>query len=279
MPQLPSGRHVGILCLTPDDIIKKFSHSHPDASLLTLGMKVKEIDSIKALKPYITVMFFQHSDTTNNQPLDSRSQAIPDGLESYDSGYTLDQQEQFTADWSREDMQAFDEFLKSEKSANYFQDVLNLIVRIGTQYQENLFGLMEKVCGGLDDADNIVPEWDDYDLLLSLCIFADIAKPEKTRQLDLWYRMNAIRRYWYEWIPELVNINLNTKKSLQIIADGLRDKSALNSCPEDKREWLHKQNVVFANNLFDFYDPDVLLGISREAYLIVKSVALSEPTR
>jgi hypothetical protein len=46
MPLLPSGRLVGIQRLVPDDIIKKFSSSHPEASLITLGMEVELIDTM-----------------------------------------------------------------------------------------------------------------------------------------------------------------------------------------------------------------------------------------
>lgn len=279
MPQLPSGRHVGILCLTPDEIAKKVSRDHPEVSLLTLGMKVKEINSLDAIKPFINVLFLREAKTTNDQPLDARSQAIPEGLEPYESGYTLADQDQLIADWSDEDKQAFTDFLESDKIASYFQDVLNQMKTTGTQYQQNLFGLMNKVCGGFDDDEDIDTTSDDYDLLVALCIFSDMAEPEGKNPLDLWYRMNAIRRHWEEWIPELSEVRKNITDSPREIASWLREKNTLNRCTEDEREWLHKQNVVFANDLFDLYEPEVLNGINRQAYGIVKAVALSEPTR
>ncbi len=279
MPQLPSGRHIGILCLTPDEIAQKVSRDHPEVSLLTLGMKIKEINTLEAIKPFIIVMFFRETKATNDQPIHARSQLIPDGLEHYESGFTLADQEKFTADWPEEDKQAFTDFLQSERTVSYFQDVLDLMKRICTQYHQNLFGLIKDVCGGFDDAEDTDTACDDYDLLVALCIFADMAEPEELHKLDLWRRMNAIRRYWEEWIPALSKINKEITESPQQVAGRLRDKSALNSCPEDKREWMHQQNVVFANDLFDMYEPEVLIGINREAYGIVKSVALSEPSR
>jgi len=277
MPQLPSGRQVGIHGLTPDDIIKKVSRTYPD--LLTLGMKVKEIDSLDAIKPYVSVLFLRETQNPAANTLDQRSAAIPEGTESYDSGYTLADIDQFAADWSEEDKQAFAEFLASEKVASYFQDVLNQMQTTGTQYQQNLFDLMNKVCGTDDDSADMDTTSDDYDLLVALCVFADMAEPEDPRQRDLWYRMNAIRRHWEQWIPELSAVGREITLSPRDIAIGLRGQSALNVCSTKEREWLHKQNIVFANDLFDLYEPEFLIGINREAYGIVKSVALSEPTR
>jgi hypothetical protein len=59
----------------------------------------------------------------------------------------------------------------------------------------------------------------------------------------------------------------------------LRDKHALKGCPEDKRAWLHNQHVVYANDLFEFIEPEILISMNKEAYNIVKWVALAEPTR
>jgi hypothetical protein len=142
MPQLPSGRQVGIHCLAPDDIVRKVHRTYPEVSLLALGMKVKEIDSLVALKPYITILFVRASQSTDDKQLDKRSQAIPDGTEPYDSGYTLADFEQFTADWSEEDKQAFTDF----------QDVLELIAKTGDGYGQNLSAWMNDVCGESDEA-------------------------------------------------------------------------------------------------------------------------------
>jgi len=279
MPQLPSGRHVGIHCLSPDDIIRKVSDTHPEVSLLTLGMKVKEIDSLETIKPFITILFVRKSQSADRAPLDKRSKTIPEDTESYDSGYTLADQDQFTADWTEEDKQAFTDFLESEKVDSYFQDVLNQMQTTGIQYQQNLFGLMNEVCDTDDDsADNDTPS-DDYDLLVALCIFADMAEPEVPRQRDLWYRMNTMRRHWEEWIPDLSKVRKDISDSPREAAQKLRDRFALSNCETDERAWLHKQNVVFANDLFDHYEPEVLASINREAYSVVKTVALSEPTR
>jgi len=278
MPQLPSGRHVGIHCLSPDDIIRKVSDTHPEVSLLTLGMKVKEIDSLETIKPFITILFVRKSQSADRAPLDKRSQTIPEDTESYDSGYTLADQALFTADWSEEDKQAFTDFLESEKVASYFQDVLNQMQTTGIQYQQNLFGLMNEVCGTDDDSADTDTPSDDYDLLVAHCIFADMTEPEEPRQRDLWYRMNAIRRHWEKWIPELSKVRKDISDSPREAAQRLRDSSALSICTEDERNWMHKQNVVFANDLFDLYEPEVLIGINREAYGIVKTVALAEPT-
>jgi hypothetical protein len=279
MPQLPSGLRIGIRCLEPDLIIRKVSDTYPKVKLLTLGMKVKEINTVEAIKPFITVLLLREVDNAEKQVLDSRSQSIPEGMEAYDSGFTLADQETFTAGWPKDDIDAFNNFLASDKTASYFRDVLAQMQTTGTQYQENLFNLMNEVCGETDDAENLVPHWDDYDLLVALCIFADMVKPEETAQLDLWYRMNAMRRHWEEWVPELSKVTKDTAASMLEIAKALRDKSALSCRQVDRLEWLHGQNVVFANDLFDFYEPDVLNAINREAYGIIKSVTLSEPTR
>jgi len=147
MPQLPSGRHVGIHCLPPDDIIKKVSRTYPEVSLITLGMKVKEIDSLEAIKPYVCVLFVRASSNPENNQFDERSQSIPENSEPYDSGHTLADIEEFTADWSEDDKQAFNNFLRSEIVGSYFQDVLKQMDAIGTHYQNNLLSMMEAISG------------------------------------------------------------------------------------------------------------------------------------
>jgi len=151
MPQLPSGRHVGIHCLSAEDIIRKVSRTHPEVSLLTLGMKVKEVDSIDAIKPYISVLFVRESNNTEDNRLDKRSQTNPEGTEPYDSGFTLAETDQFTANWSVADKQAFADFLGSEKVASYFQDVINKIQDTGTWYHQNLLGMIDKTCESTTD--------------------------------------------------------------------------------------------------------------------------------
>lgn len=278
MPQLPSGRHVGIHCLPPEDIIKKVSRTYPEVSLITLGMKVKEIDSLEAIKPYVSVLYVRASSNPENNQLDERSQSIPENAEPYDSGHTLADIDEFTADWTEEDKQAFNEFLQSDKVTSYFLDVLNQMQTTGTRYQQNFLDWMNKACGSDDDSADMDTPSDDYDLLVALCVFANMAEPQESRQRDLWYRMNAMRRHWEQWIPELSAVGMNSNLPPRDIAIGLRGKSALNVCSTDEREWLHKQNIVFANDLFDQYEPDALIGINSEAYRIVKTAALSEPT-
>lgn len=151
MPQLPSGRHVGIQCLTPEGIIKKVSRMHPKASLLSLGMKVKEFDSIEAIKPFVSVLFVREANNSENSQLDQRSQAIPENAEPYDSGFTLSDLDQFTANWTEDDKQAFADFLGSEKVSSYFQDVLKQIHATGDWYQQNLLDMMNAACNGAND--------------------------------------------------------------------------------------------------------------------------------
>ena len=151
MPKLPSGRHVGIQCLTPKDIIRKVSSSHPEVSLLTLGMKVNEIDSIEVIKPFVRVLFVRETNSPENNQLDKRSQAIPEYTEPYDSGFTLADIDQFTTSWAEEDKQAFANFLESEKVTSYFHDVLNHMQATGAWYQKNLLGMMNEACDGATD--------------------------------------------------------------------------------------------------------------------------------
>lgn len=277
MPQLPSGRYIGIHCLGGAEIIRKYSDTHPEASLLTLGIEIAEMDSIEELPSYISILFLRESNSPTDMSLDSRSQSIPTDAEPYASGFTLADQSIFTADWPEEDKRAFAEFLQSERVVRYFEDNLKQVIRAGKWYQENLQAMMDEVCG--DDTGDILPEWDDYDLIVALRIFADMAKPEEARQIDLWHRMNAMHRHWEEGFPGLASIDMKTGKSLQNLSGKLRDQLALAGCADDTRKWLHRQNVVFANDLSDIYEPEALGGINREAYVIVKSVALSEPVR
>ena len=279
MPQLPSGRHVGVIFQNEDNMIKNFAKLHPEINLISLGVSIAQITTIDEIRPYINVIFLREAKTTSIEEVAEGSRPVPDGLESYESGFTLADFEKMTADWSSEDKQGFKEFLESERIANYFQEVINLMPKIGTDYGKNLIGWMNDICGVPEDSHDSDNPCDDYDLLVAVCIFADMEKPEGKHPLDLWYRMNATRIYCEKWLPDLINVNLDCVESPRAMASQLREMQSLNGCPEDKREWLHQQNVVYANDLFDIFEPEVLIKLNKEAYQIVKWIALAEPTR
>lgn len=148
MAQLPSGRQVGIVCLTTEEIIRKAYASIPKANLLTLGMSIVEIDSVEALKPYIKILFVRDatSESQDTEVCDKRSHALSKDSESYDSEFTLADYDEFTAGWSEEDKQAFNEFINSERVLSYFQDALKQVKVAGKAYQQGLYEMICDIC-------------------------------------------------------------------------------------------------------------------------------------
>ncbi len=280
MPRLPSGLQIAVKRLDDVEILDKFKAMHPEENALTIGGSLAaSADSIDSIKPFIGIMFFREIDDDTSPGMDERSEPLPKGIEPYDSGYTLADLAEFSASWPEEDKEAFKAFMESERAHAYLREVLESVRAIGTQYQSNVFDMLRKAGESWDD-DAVVNEWDDYDLIAAIIVFTNLPQPEEANMLDLWYRMNAILSYSVEYVRGSSPIGSIVPDSFPAFAERLRKIGNLDTLTKERRKWAHAQNVIFANDLYNLYAPEVLRDNGgTEAYAVVKAAALSEPTR
>lgn len=129
MPQLPGGRHIAI----------RPSSLHKLCEEVKNGFRVHELMSIEnteSLLNYIDVVFFRTGkDADNPVNIANGSDAPPEDLTPYLSGFTVNTfQEELTA-WPKADRDAFLAFLESAKAQKYFDELLQLL----DEYKEELF--------------------------------------------------------------------------------------------------------------------------------------------
>jgi len=280
MPKLPSGFMIGIAGMKHQEMLKHFLAMNPQQRLLTIGAELAiHTSDIDSIKPFVRVMYYRQCEGVARYKHDARSNQPPEDMEPYDSGFTLADYPGFASEWPEEDKTFFYEFLKSEKVTSYLKDVLQQAQDAGNQYQENLLNLLVRV-GGDDTTDDGEMNWDDYDLNSAVFLFALLPEPEEKNKLDLWMRMHAMR---WNTLPMLMGtgnkFSSDMPRSFSALSGELRAFGNLEKTPSKEREWLHKQQVVFANDLFDLYEPDDLTVIDPTAYQVIKHFALTEPTR
>ncbi len=127
MPQLSSGRHVG---LDPSPL-------HQLLDRACDGIDAHELMALEAqpdLFAYINVLYFRQDAGGRSYQLADQSTAPPVDLEPYPSGYDLTSIQEELCSWSSADRHAFVGFLNEERT-NAFLEGLLAIVR---DEQENL---------------------------------------------------------------------------------------------------------------------------------------------
>lgn len=160
MPQLPSGKYVGIQCSSPEAIFKKIGDNVPMANIFELCRTIERINTVEALMPYVWIILVRDTTgPTDDQNLSPVSLAVPEDKETYRSEFTLSDLGQLTADWPNDDTEAFREFLASERAQSYLHECLSLVAEFSKQNAQNLFQFISTEMGRVDDmyADNGKP--------------------------------------------------------------------------------------------------------------------------
>lgn len=125
MPQLPSGKHVAISAARLIELLESAARGERYTEVFAI-LRADEFDS------YIDVMFFRESAGNQEQGAPG-SQMIPNGLESYPSGWTLETLDTVAQGWTPEDRAAWDDYLASARVADYLDALWKQIMfRAGT---------------------------------------------------------------------------------------------------------------------------------------------------
>lgn len=129
MPQLPGGRHIAVKA---DSLFALCDDAQR-------GFRVHELMSIESseqLMNYIDVIFFKAAGTDYKQPQTARgSNAPPEGLVPYRSGYTVISIQDKLGEWIKEDRAAFLDFISDPRTQEYFNQLLIELEK----YKQRLF--------------------------------------------------------------------------------------------------------------------------------------------
>ena len=131
MPQLPSGKHLG---LDPSPLQKVVSDAYG-------GLKTHElmaIENIEQLFSHINVLYYRPiEEARSNIPLAKFSTVPPDGLESYFSGFNLVSIKNELDSWSGGDQKAFIEFLNEKRTNRFLEGLLETVKRYQNELMEH----------------------------------------------------------------------------------------------------------------------------------------------
>jgi hypothetical protein len=137
MPRLPSGRHVAVDSSPLQELVDgayqgKFVH---------VLMAITEIEH---LFPHVNVLYFRpKSGKEGETPVSTHSNALPEDLEPFPSGYNLTTIHAECELWPGEDQVAFSEFLNDSKRRVFFEEILAAI----RDHQERLLAQPTTVPG------------------------------------------------------------------------------------------------------------------------------------
>ena len=125
MPQLPSGRQVGIICqniLKMAELNAKNVHRYP----------IHRVKTVADLWPLVDVLFFRTAPDfqPSDQTYHEGSQHLEDlaRKEPYLSGFTLATLDEEAQSWSAEDRQAFAAFLQEPRTQAHLHEVLEAVL-------------------------------------------------------------------------------------------------------------------------------------------------------
>ncbi len=290
MPQLPSGRHVAIVATPLNKLYLEIFSCYSVHKF----MAVETVEDIKQFIEIIELIPVNAGDGDDIEHSDD-SLPLPENLTQFHTNIMLANAQALIGAWTEEDQHAFWEYTKSPRAVNYFEVALKNVKDrqelVIAQYPA-LLGLLaglrredEQTSQEEERKDKLSLEWDDYDLYVAILIFSRLPVPEERAQLDLWHRMNATRNHFdqrvFDVVPaqELLDGGLFDLKTVREITSVLRARGVLEKASSKDRNWFHGQSVVFANDLFDLYEPAVLQAINKDAYAIIQLVVITEPTR
>lgn len=163
MPHLPSGRTVGIQTLGVEQIAHSVKAGLPENDKHRLLDAMHRIKTVDDLLPFVKVLFFREMAdvsglaSTRYHSHSNRPQAQ---FEPYQSGFTLADWAQFTADWSQADKDAFRAFLAEEGTQSYLQEALDQVAAFDMlPFYAQFEGARDFVLSFPADKDGVGPFW------------------------------------------------------------------------------------------------------------------------
>ena len=282
MPQLPSGIHVAVDSAPLTELLETW---HLDAS----REKLSDLSSIEDLYPLTRILELVPAHP-KDEPLvlADKSFAPPDRMTIRDTGFRLGDCPAGLDEWTSEDKQAFQEYVKTRVNA-YLQSQLETTQKrcadmshAFVQQVESAWikaGVHPSQERGWDDwPDN--PDIDVFDQLVALLQCRDAiaaAAPGEVltgNAVERLQGMMAMAAGALPWLPKVV---LPTGPTAQL-ADALRKAVEPGAFPPDRRDWWVTQVAIECNNLFN--DPALesfLMANAPKAYGVIRLTAISTP--
>ncbi|WP_374350419.1 hypothetical protein [Chitinimonas sp.] len=284
MPQLPSGRHAAV-----------------DSRLIELwnealqGRRVHElmaINEVKDLAPFLQIVELipTKAEGRSRETLATGKDMFPaDCFVTKATGVMVSQKEALYALWPGMDCLAFDQFLASPQFVQNIEGMLGAVKDLQVRLRSEgnlaaqiavgwwLAGCHPAQEDGWNDIEST--HWDDYDLLGALLVFTRALKPEEFQDdhaaWDTLMRLNVMWPVICAYCPTLVTWYLDADGPAREMGFQLRQTRALEAIGAQSLGWIRDQSIVFANNLFDYFDESLLRKIDQSALGIIKLVAMA----
>ncbi len=132
MPQLPSGRHIGIGADPLLDLVEDF-----DSGKIISCWRFLAIEELKDLYPYIEIFYLEDKEEGKKPRLMENSLPPHAELKQFETGLRVTDVFKSNSDWSEEDKIAFQEFLESERFVKGFKAKLEGIQRVKKYIEKN----------------------------------------------------------------------------------------------------------------------------------------------
>lgn len=274
MPQLPSGRHIGIHVESLEEIAHKIHASLGEAEKNDFISEIGKITTLDALAPYVDVLYFREEaeDAEENPERYHQFSSRPAvRVEPYLSGFNLAEIEKLSADWSAADQAAFQAFLAEDRIQGYLQESLDQVMAFSKElnrdfveryvamlWKAGLHPLQEEAELGIEPRTN--PNIDLSDLLAAICRLSASHDARDEHYLAHGQQFDQIagfRQFVLGQIPALA-APLAGAHSLDGLAGQWRQSGVLDALPEADREWLWHHAHIVTINTFAMFDDERL---------------------
>lgn len=286
MPQLPSGRHVGIDPAPLHDLLQNAEH-------FGNVHKVLAIKTTNDVLDYVEVVFLvpaADAGTANNElHLGEGSLPAPPGMVCISSGSRLANWEAEFREWPEDDKRTFRELLES-RAAPTLQGYLAVVENVQAQLRASPDFLTKVLSAwwdhglhpaqevGWDESDVGYPEWDDYDMLAALGQACSVL-PENQEIMELGQDpLWMLQAYW-----NMVRSHVTLKpdswpdpgKPVRACSGEARQNAWLDRLTGSERDWLRKNGISICVTLWNAYGENLKTAVP-QAYGIIELVVVSE---
>lgn len=277
MPQLPSGKHVGI---TAKALQNLFDHLEDEGNY----DRLKKIESISDIYPYVEILYFRAVviDEKDKQPTVITGK-LPSNLKEIPSGYYLSDKKQIYADWSKEDQLAFESFIALDAINEYLEKRLAEAQSIQAKIFVGMFRLYLKQAGLLDGEKDPLDtaEFDTYNLIAAIgCCASAVVKDDNLYSTSN-QAFNRLTGVWPLYVREL-NLDGYTFEDEaypSLIAWQLRQDDVLKSQTPKQRSWFEDQVLIEAIELWDHANEDALSSCCPRSYTILQLAVTLTPAK
>ena len=274
MPQLPSGRHIAIHAPSAEQIAQSIMARLPESEQNNFLESMHKIRTAEDVAPYMEVLFFREvADISTQSPdlYDPKFDQPQVSIEPYRSGFTLADQEKFTADWSPVDKAAFQTFLAEERMQSYFKKTLDQVIALDKAltrdfvsrfvemlWKAGLHPLQEVAELGIEPRTN--PNIDLYDLLAALCRLTashDAQDDHYHAHAQAFDQIAGFVRVMLGHYPALIGA-LPRAASLDDLAEQWRQNGALDALSAEDQQWFWRSAHVVVVSTFAMFDDEKL---------------------